>query len=483
MSECLPGTENRWLRAVPWTACLVALGLWLRCYHYLRDPSMWHDEAALVINVLNKSWAGLFGPLFFAEAAPPLFLVVEKAVTWVLDDSTFALRLVPFLASCAALVLLVPVARRLLDARAAPWAILLFACSDQLLWHACEAKPYAVEVLGAVTLLAVYAFTNTWPLPRRLFLFSLLAPPLIWLAYPGCFLCGGLLVALLPEVWRARRRADWLAYGALTLAVFGAFTALALGPVHAQRCAEMTHLWDDEFPPWDRPLKVPLWAISSTFEVGRYCCRPTGQVLTAVALVGAWVLWRRGRQPLVALLALPVGLALVASLLGAYPYGGSRVLVYAAPAVVLLVGAGVPWVLDRLRQAWRFAPLALLGLLLAPVALCGYRLVQPWDRADCYGASAYVLAHRLPADAVAVNHWEYLYYFRGLGPALTPIADLPRRPHDRVWLVLSGATRQHRLALARRIPPGNWRTVEQREFDRTTVLLLRRPSPDTPPPQ
>jgi hypothetical protein len=156
------------------------------------------------------------------------------------------------------------------------------------------------------------------------------------------------------------------------------------------------------------------------------------------------------------------------------------VLVYAAPAVVLLTGAGVPWVVDRLRERWRWAPGALVALLLAPAALCVYRVVKPWERADCSGASVYVLAHRRPADAVVANHWEYLYYFRHLGPALTEFADLFRRPPPRVWLVLSGATPRERSDVARHLPPGDWRTVEQREFNRTTVFLLRRSAFDTP---
>src|SRR5438128_12417 len=56
---------------------LVLLGLALRGYHYLRGPSMWHDEAAVAVNVLDKDYQGLLGPLRFHEAAPPLFLWVE----------------------------------------------------------------------------------------------------------------------------------------------------------------------------------------------------------------------------------------------------------------------------------------------------------------------------------------------------------------------------------------------------------------------
>ncbi len=477
MAACLPGTPNRWVRAVPWTGCLVALGLWLRFFHYLRDPSMWHDEAALTLNVLHKGFAGLLGPLFFAEAAPPLFLWVERLVTLLLGDGTFALRLVPFLASCAALLLMVPVARRLLPPRAVPWAILLFACSDNLLWHACEAKPYAVEVLCAVFLLAVYCRTRSWPLGRQFVVYGLLAPVLIFLAYPGCFLCGGLLLALLPAVWRSGSARTWLGYGLLALVIVGSFGLLVVGPVHAQRCESMTSCWLDLFPPWHRPWKVPVWVVASTLEVGRYCCRPTGQVLLAVAALGGFLLWRQGQRALVVLLAAPVGLALAASCLRAYPYGGARVLAYAAPAVALCTAAGIPVLADWLKARFRPGLAVLGGLLLAPAAWAAYHVVVPWERADCAGASAYVLTHRRPTDRVTANHWEYLYYFRDLGPALACGTEPACPPGTRLWFVTSGGRAEDRRNLARGLPPGDWRPVEQREFVRTTVFLLRRPGP------
>ena len=79
-----------WARMrISWTGAVLVVGLGLRLYHYLRDPSMWHDEAALVLNVLQKSFGELLGPLRFAEAAPPLFLWLERAVNLTLGDSTF----------------------------------------------------------------------------------------------------------------------------------------------------------------------------------------------------------------------------------------------------------------------------------------------------------------------------------------------------------------------------------------------------------
>src|SRR5262249_44345098 len=155
------------------------------------------------------------GPLRFHEAAPPLFLWIEKALSLLLGDGVDALRLAPFLASCAALLLMVPIARALLPPRAVPWALLLFACSEQLSWHACEAKPYALDVLAATLLLALHVKTRAWSLTARLLGLAALAPVLIFLSYPACFLFGGALLALAPAVWRDHRKTVWLAYGLL----------------------------------------------------------------------------------------------------------------------------------------------------------------------------------------------------------------------------------------------------------------------------
>jgi hypothetical protein len=447
----------------------------------------------LILNVLGKSFAELLGPLFFAEAGPPLFLWVEKAASLLLGDGTFALRLVPLLVSCASLLLLTWIARRTLEARAVPWAVLLFACSDLLLWHACEAKPYAVEVFGATVLLAVYVRMRPWPLAVQFLLCGLLSPVLIFLCYPGCFLCGGLLVALFPAVRRSGRPTAWLGYVLLTLVIAGSFLALLLGPIHAQRCEEMTSCWECCFPDWDRPWKLPIWLIASTLEMFRYCCRPTGTVLFVLALVGGWRLWRGGERRWLALLAVPIGLAVLASFLKAYPYGGVRVMVYAAPALVLLIAAGVPptfaWLLRRQgdRQTRRpgdrrafplpvsLSPCLLFCVLLAPLIFSAYHLAVPWSRADCFAAADYILTHRQPGDEVVGNHWEYQYYFRSLGSAYLhlPLEEV-WIPKNRLWLAITGGTAEERLQIAQRLPPGGWHTALRRDFEQTTVFLMTR---------
>jgi len=465
--------RNR-LASLPWTAWLVGLGLALRAYHYLRGPSLWHDEAALVVNVLNKSFAELLGPLFFSEAAPPLFLWLEKGASLLLGDDLYVLRLAPFLASCAALVLFVPVARRWLPPAAVPWAVLFFACSDRLLWHACEAKQYSGEVLAAVMLMALYGRSESWPLWRRSLALAALAPVLLWMAYPGCFLYGGILLALLGPTIRSRRPADWAGYVALATIIFVCFFALYAGPMHAQRDERIVDCWEDmqQFADWRHPASVPGWMIRSQLELVAYLIDPIGKFLAPLALVGAVAFWRRKLHAELLLLVVPVALAFGASCFGAYPYGGVRVMVYAAPAVVLLVAAGAAAAFAWLETRRRAAALGLALLLMAPAAAAVVHVVVPWQRADCDAAASFVQQHRRGGDQVAANHWEYLYYFRNLGADYSPLEGfVPVRP-GRVWLVVTGGDAGDREPCLAPYASSPWRVLERKEFRRTTVMLV-----------
>ena len=50
------------------------LGCALRLFHYLRDPSVWHDEAALIVNVLERNF---LDGLRLRSCAEPLHEVAD----------------------------------------------------------------------------------------------------------------------------------------------------------------------------------------------------------------------------------------------------------------------------------------------------------------------------------------------------------------------------------------------------------------------
>jgi hypothetical protein len=487
--------ENRrtWGRVL---LVVILLGLGLRVYHYLRDPVMWHDEAAAVVNVLEKSWCELLGPLYWANPTPPLFLWAERAVFLALGDSTYALRLLPFLASCATVVLLAWVAWRLLLPLPAVLATLLGAVSNQLLWHTTEAKPYATDVLVAMGVLTLHVAARSWCLETLLAVHLVLAPFALWLSYPAAFVLGTSLLILLPRVVRSRsasRWACWGLYGLWGLVVLGAFAALVLGPARAQRVAALDGCWVSHFPPLDQPAWVPVWTVASFLEVCRYCFKPLGTGLALLVVVGASVWARSGRGVWVLLCALPLGLALVAAFLHQYPFGASRLEAFATPGLALLIGAGLPVTWHWLAARHRLAPALVVLLLLACVGMTAYHVLVPWYRPDAGSASAFVHGQLEPDDVIVGNKWEHVYYFRSEGQRflLADREDDRNQPHGcrigrpesvnspgRCWLIYADDAPATRTQVMQTEWFRRHRLLEHRTFAGTDVYLLELPAPD-----
>lgn len=499
MSPQNPSLHERRLRHL--ALLLLGVGLVVRGSYYLGDPSLWWDETAIMLNVQEKDCAGLAGPLLHAQSGPPFFLWLEKGlVTW-LGDSPWVWRAPALAASCLGLLLLWWVARRLLPAAGAAWAVGLFAFSDRLLWHTVEVKPYTLDTLAAVAVLAAWLRTDAWQPVRRILLFALLCPPLCCLSYPALFVCSGPAGLLLWDAWRGRRLGIWFAYGLYLGVLAGAAAWLVQGPIRGQQQGLLAagFDWANHMPDWGSLAGACAWPLKAAFEVLRYCLRPTGGLLLGVAVVGAFrMVQRRQHRPAVVLLA-PLLAAMVAAGLHRYPCGCARPMLFMTPAAALLIGGAVPPLLRRCRPsreavgcgraawppAWQrwsagVAGVTVLTLALAPMGLSLYRLAVPWVRADCRGAAEYVLSHRRPDDLVVMTSWDQLYFYRGLAPRCCRGREGLGEAHgSRCWVTLGYPPY---LAVDHGAPPGwtltgrnAWAVVERKAFGELTLVLLERP--------
>jgi hypothetical protein len=490
-----------------WRWLCVGVGIVLRVIPWTRNPPVWQDEAALVLNVIHLDFAQFFGPLIHHQAAPPLFLGLERLTFLLIGDSEWALRLPILLLGCLSLVLFASLARRLVADRAtwsstgpaepeaqregdagrsraaspsrcasgsAGWpaaiAVGLFAVSDRLIWHATEVKPYAIDALVAVLVAWGYVRTRHWSLTRQCGLWLVVLPVLVWLSYPTCFVAGGLLLGLLPEAIRGSWSSRFM-YAAAGVAIAGSFAALALGPAHAHRDEALSDYWVAQLADWHHPARVPVWMLAQTSEVDRYSLMPLGQALIPFALIGAIRMGRSDGRLLTVLLA-PAGLTLLAALLGKYPYGGGRVNVFLAPAYILLVAGGVPPVWDWLWRNAKPAVIGVVALLALPVGQAVFRTAVPWVRPDFRTPIAFVNETAPPDDAISGDHWELLYYTRREPDRYFPLAEIARRRPNRVWVITGTDPGVPESVLGQ--VPADWHVIETWTFDGTIAVLMER---------
>ncbi|HWB58124.1 MAG TPA: glycosyltransferase family 39 protein [Chthoniobacteraceae bacterium] len=465
------------------TRWIVIPGLLLRLWHYGRNPSMWHDEAAATVNILNRSFTGFFGHLTHSATGSPLLFALVHCVVVVFGDSTYSLRLVSLLASCTGLVLMARLCRSLLEPADAIFAVAMVAFSDRLLWHAVEARHYSTDFL--IGLLAVLLFARTMASSpgRRFAVFAIYAPFAILFSYPGIFLCAGVMMALLPRAWRdwnARTWAAWFALGAWVAALFAFFYLFMVRPQHSP---DIDEAWVKLFPDLHKPWTVPFWFVGSTFSIFDYYVRPwLGGILLLPAIAGAVHWWKGEKRGLVILTLVAMGCAACAALIKSYPYTGARTMVYCMPGLVLLTGAGLGpffrWTRRIFPDLFSVIPvIAIAAPVIISVFFAVWTVFVPWKRADTKGASAYVFAHMQAGDAITTNSYEYEYYFRKV-PSFTPdIANATQFPTDnssprRLWMVLNAATADDRNKIANLVLSRGWHAEDEHEFQNASVYLL-----------
>ncbi|MCU0495104.1 MAG: glycosyltransferase family 39 protein, partial [Chloroflexaceae bacterium] len=327
----------RWL---PWL--LIGFGASIRVAQYLANRALWIDEAFLALNITRRPLDQLlFQPLDFAQAAPPGFLLLQWLAVQALGTSEFALRLVPLLASLAALPLFYMVARQLLPPVGMLVALALFALLEPLVYYASEVKQYssdmALVLLIYVVVLGVQERGLNWRNGLALALVGALA---MWCSHPVLFVLGGVglslaLLALLARQWR--QLAGLAAIGLAWAVSLAALYVISLQPIRAN--SVLNSFWNDRFMPLPpRSMADILWFVDAFFQPFQ---NPAGfqnhaaGVAIACFLIGAGALALK-RSPWLLFLVTPNLLALLASGLHLYPYA-YRLLLFSVPAMLLLI--------------------------------------------------------------------------------------------------------------------------------------------------
>lgn len=393
-----------------WT--LVALGAALRIFQYASDTSLWFDELSIVRNLVHRSAGELATePLRYKQIAPVGFLVAEKGISRVLGESDLAFRFLLLPVGLAALVLFLPLARRLLDGYAVPFAVAAFAIGGPFIRYGAEIKQYGIDVAAAIALsLVALRLRDPDSTAGRCVRAAIAGAVLVWFSQMTVFVLAGLGAALL-LAWRRER--DEPTRRALRVAVpVWAIASLAASLVGLRLIAPETRAFMDAFwrlrggfPPW--PVRKPgdlLWLWDRTTQlfgddmVLRY---PWPALYGALAVVGFVVLWRRNRVGALVLLG-PFAVVVLAAAARQYPFR-TRLVLFVLPALVIAVAQAAEWIR---RQAARLHPVVgavcMIAFFAGP-AWAFIRVPPPYFVEDYKTVLAFVREHRQPGDAVFVT--------------------------------------------------------------------------------
>jgi mannosyltransferase len=150
--------------------------------------SFWYDEAFTPVHVLRASLGATLHNVVHTENTPPLWYVLEWALSRVLGTGVVALRLLSALAGIATVAVAWAIGSELAGRRAAIVTATLVAVNPLFVWYSQEARAYALFVFAASLALLCFLRAMHEPTNRRLAEFAFTASLALLTHYFAVFL-------------------------------------------------------------------------------------------------------------------------------------------------------------------------------------------------------------------------------------------------------------------------------------------------------
>jgi mannosyltransferase len=180
-----------------WPLLAIALLAALLRLTTLGSQSFWYDEAFTPVHVLRPGLGATLHNVVHTENTPPLWYVLEWAISRVLGTGVLALRLLSALAGIATVGVAWAIGRELAGRRVAIVTSALVATSPLLVWYSQEARAYSLFVLSASLALLCFLRALRAPSTRRLLAFALSASLALLTHYFAVFLLMPMVLGLL----------------------------------------------------------------------------------------------------------------------------------------------------------------------------------------------------------------------------------------------------------------------------------------------
>ena len=412
---------------------------------------MWVDEQMLALNVRDRPFLGLAGPLWLDQSAPLGWLALEHLMMVSLGTGERAVRLLTVLFGIGTLVTAVWIGRRWMSPLGAAILVALCAFGEWIVFFTLELKHYSADTFGALFLpaLAAWAFDadrstlgvnqaargNSRQFRRRVTVWWLCAAVCLWFANGALFVAPGCAAVLLAKC-RRRDAPRFLASGLVWLASFALCYTLVLR--HALENVYLKTYWAFAFPPVADGVRATLGWLAA--QARPFATKPVGSGLPmlfwAAYAAGMTVAIMR-RSAFAVMFALVPLSALALALLHIVPTF-ERLALWFVPSLyvgVALCGDAAVWLgrcgFQRRVSPGRFGTLvtaaAVLGVIVLAVCLgvirrgvfaLEHRPRSNYGLDDRASVRAALEVHR-PGDALLSTHYGLaaIWWYGGLNVA------------------------------------------------------------------
>ncbi len=414
--------KKRWLQLIQCTTWLVLLlSALLRVVVWGQQRSIFLDEANLIRNYAEKSYAALFEHLAYQQYAPPLFSVMMKGVFSLWGINELSARFFPLLCGLGLLWAFYKLGNRFLS----PFALLLaffFIGLDKIfIDYATECKQYASDAFIAVLLLlSTQKISYPHFTLKSAFFWCITGSLAIWFSMSSVFVLAGvgayyLYFFITEKNYIALRQ--FLMVGVLWVAQFAAYFLLVLKSDAQSSNLQLFH--NDfffAFPPHSLADCNVLIQ-----QLGGILNSIFGKTVVAALLgtlgiaFGVWHLWKENKAHFL-LLVVPIVFTLAASALHYYSII-VRLTLFFLPILLLIAFIGFDFLFKKM-PTW--ATVCLVVLFIPTIALQQQlaAFAQPFRNSysELRDGLAYIKKEQQPTEPVFIyyNASPVGYYYQSL---------------------------------------------------------------------
>ena len=425
---------------------IAVLAAGLDVAQWLRAPPLWADEEMIALNLRDRPFADLAGPLWLGQSAPLAWLLLQRIVVLIFGTADLTLRFVPLLFGIATVGVAVWIGRRWMHPVSAALLVLLCAFGKWLSFFRFEMKHYSADAFWALLVPALAAWalengddrhaqqrwTTWWVVAATAQFFSnggLLVTPM----------CAVLVTVMLMRDRGTRSAIRFALTGLIWAIAFAANYQLSLQYTHHSRF--LRGYWAEALPAEGSGiLERFAWVAQRVDDLSR---NPAG----ASFVIGLWACALSGfafssRRRLAVLFASVPLTTFLMAVLGIVPLR-DRLSLWMVPSlyvgIALLFDTATGWTVRAWQmRRWTTATLAAAAACAslwvgADVLAQGRPVLEFSARHSNHGlddrtAGKWVMDRRLPGDAIVTTHlgWPALWWYGGISLGQpTPRGQLP----------------------------------------------------------
>jgi hypothetical protein len=394
---------------------ILIFGVVVRGRQYLTNRSFWLDEAFLANNFKTRGFLQLLEPLDNKQVAPIGFLWAEKLMANIFGLNEYALRLIPFLASIAAIYILYDLARVLISKR---WGLIIafaFTLPLTITYYASELKQYMTDLFIALLLFwTFYRFVfrkqNAW----AVIALGVVGAVSIWFSNVTPIILLSLGFALwIPMLnqFDLRKFLMLISCNLLWLISFYIYyTNFIESNPHR---AGMMRYWASSFMP-HQPTEAIEWLINAFEALFKNATSSSvvSDLSGALFLIGVISIVIRKSKWHFTYLLMPIVIHLVLSYFQMYPFSG-RLVLYLIPLLILFEFIGIAFIVSFFKRKKFVFLLISMALLIPTLLKTSKYFVRPNIREDIKPVLQYVSNHMQPDDLVYIyfgGHAAFKFY-------------------------------------------------------------------------